>query len=129
MKSQLVPLYDRIVVRPLTDSERKVGSLYIPDVAKEKPQIGVVLAVGPGEPLPHGVIKVPVLSPGDKVLYNKYAGSEVTVDDEEYLILRESDVLAKVIELEEPAQAKSTIASFEMSPELAERLGGEPSID
>ena len=87
------PLADRVVVKALEETEQMRGGLYIPDTAKEKPQQGEVIAVGPGrvekdKRVPQGV-KV-----GDKVLYGKYSGTEVTIDGEQFLILRESDVLA-----------------------------------
>jgi len=88
------PLADRVVVKPLEQEEAKVGNIYIPDTAKEKPQEGKIIAVGPGKISDSGE-KVPMeVKVGNKVLYGKYSGTEVTVDGEEYLIMRESDVLA-----------------------------------
>ena len=92
--AKFVPLSDRVVVRPLEDEEQMRGGLYIPDTAKEKPQQGEIMAVGPGKVSDQGERIAPEVKAGDKVLYGKYSGSEVTVDGEEYLILRESDVLA-----------------------------------
>jgi len=92
--TQVKPLADRIVVKALEDSEQMRGGLYIPDTAKEKPQQGEVVAVGPGRITDDGKRIEPELKTGDRVLYGKYSGTEVTVADEEYLILRESDVLA-----------------------------------
>ena len=89
------PLADRVVIRALEDSEQMRGGLYIPDTAKEKPQQGEVVAVGPGK-FEDGKRIDMELKVGDKVLYGKYSGTEVTVDNEQYLILRESDVLAIV---------------------------------
>ncbi len=87
------PLADRVVVRALDDAETMRGGLYIPDTAKEKPQQGEIVAVGPGR-FEDGK-RVPMdVKAGDKVLYGKYSGTEVTVDGEQLLILRESDVLA-----------------------------------
>jgi len=87
------PLADRVVVRALEETEQMRGGLYIPDTAKEKPQQGEIIAVGPGK-FEDGK-KVPMeVKVGDKVLYGKYSGTEVTIDNEQYLILRESDVLA-----------------------------------
>ncbi|HEV8363532.1 MAG TPA: co-chaperone GroES [Gemmatimonadaceae bacterium] len=87
------PLADRVVVRALEDAETMRGGLYIPDTAKEKPQQGEIVAVGPGR-FEDGK-RVPMdVKAGDKVLYGKYSGTEVTVDGEQLLILRESDVLA-----------------------------------
>ncbi|CAN5859784.1 co-chaperone GroES [soil metagenome] len=87
------PLSDRVVVRALEDTEQMRGGLYIPDTAKEKPQQGEVIAVGPGK-VEDGKRVDMELKAGDRVLYGKYSGTEVTVDNEQYLILRESDVLA-----------------------------------
>jgi chaperonin GroES len=90
------PLADRVVVKPLEESEQMRGGLYIPDTAKEKPQQGEVVAVGPGKLSEEGKRIDPDLKVGDKVLYGKYSGTEVTLDDAQYLILRESDVLAVI---------------------------------
>ncbi len=93
---KIKPLADRVVVKPLESIEKTKGGIYVPDTAKEKPQEGEVVAVGPGRSTDEGkVIKLEV-SVGDKVLYGKYSGSEVTIDEEEYLIMRESDILAIV---------------------------------
>ena len=90
------PLADRVVVRALEETEQMRGGLYIPDTAKEKPQQGEVIAVGPGKFDDKGN-RVPMdVKVGDKVLYGKYSGTEVTLDNEQYLILRESDVLAVI---------------------------------
>ena len=89
------PLADRVVVKPLEDAEQMRGGLYIPDTAKEKPQQGEVMAVGPGK-VEDGKRIDMELKVGDKVLYGKYSGTEITLDNEQYLILRESDVLAIV---------------------------------
>ena len=90
------PLADRVVIKPLEEAETMRGGLYIPDTAKEKPQQGEVVAVGPGKLSDEGKRIEMELKVGDKVLYGKYSGTEVTVDAEQYLILRESDVLAVV---------------------------------
>jgi chaperonin GroES len=94
--TKISPLADRIVVKPLEDTETMRGGLYIPDTAKEKPQQGEVVAVGPGKITDEGKRIAPEVKEGDRVLYGKYSGTEVTVADEQYLILRESDVLAIV---------------------------------
>ena len=92
---KVAPLADRVVVKPLEDGETMRGGLYIPDTAKEKPQQGEIVAVGPGRVDEKSGNRVPMeVKVGDKVLYAKYAGSEVTLDGENRLILRESDVLA-----------------------------------
>ncbi len=89
------PLADRVVVRALEETEQMRGGLFIPDTAKEKPMQGEVLAVGPGRYEKDK--RVPMeLKVGDKVLYGKYSGTEVTIDNEQLLILREADVLAVV---------------------------------
>lgn len=93
---QIKPLADRVVVKPLEETEQMKGGLYIPDTAKEKPQQGEVVAVGPGRVNDEGKRIEPELKTGDRVIYGKYSGTEVTVDDQEVLILRESDVLAVV---------------------------------
>ncbi|MDR0787561.1 MAG: co-chaperone GroES [Gemmatimonadota bacterium] len=90
------PLADRVVVKPLEDAEQMRGGLYIPDTAKEKPQQGEVVAVGPGKVGDDGKRVQPELKVGDKVLYGKYSGTEVALDGGQYLILRESDVLAVI---------------------------------
>jgi chaperonin GroES len=93
--SKVAPLSDRVVVKSLEETEQMRGGLYIPDTAKEKPQQGEIIAVGPGRYEKDK--RVPMeLKVGDKVLYGKYSGSEVTIDNEQYLILRESDVLAVI---------------------------------
>ena len=90
------PLGDRVVVRPLEAQEMKKGGIIIPDTAKEKPQEGEVMAVGPGAMGKDGKRTPMELKNGDRVLYGKYSGTEVRLGDEDYLILREADVLAKL---------------------------------
>ena len=93
--TKVAPLADRVVVRALEETEQMRGGLFIPDTAKEKPMQGEVLAVGPGRFEKDK--RVPMeLKVGDKVLYGKYSGTEVTIDNEQLLILREADVLAIV---------------------------------
>jgi chaperonin GroES len=93
--TKVAPLADRVVVKALEDTEQMRGGLFIPDTAKEKPQQGEIIAVGPGRYEKN--VRVPMeVKVGDKVLYGKYSGTEVTIDTEQYLILRESDVLAVV---------------------------------
>src|SRR6476619_3361683 len=92
---KVAPLADRVVVKALEETEQMRGGLYIPDTAKEKPQQGEIIAVGPGR-FDEGK-RVPMeLKVGDKVLYGKYSGTEVTIEGEQVLILRETDVLAVV---------------------------------
>ncbi|HWC05984.1 MAG TPA: co-chaperone GroES [Gemmatimonadota bacterium] len=96
MATKLNPLADRVVVRPLEEKETKKGGIIIPDTAKEKPQEGTIVAVGPGKVAENGDrIKLEVKK-GDHVLYSKYAGTEVNVDGEELLIIKESDILATI---------------------------------
>ena len=92
---KVTPLADRVVVRALDEAEQMRGGLYIPDTAKEKPQQGEIIAVGPGRFEKDKRVPMEV-KVGDKVLYGKYSGTEVTLDGEQYLILRESDILAIV---------------------------------
>jgi chaperonin GroES len=87
------PLADRVVVKALEETESMRGGLYIPDTAKEKPQQGEIVAVGPGRYEKDKRVPMEV-KVGDKVLYGKYSGTEVTIEGDQYLILRESDVLA-----------------------------------
>lgn len=87
------PLADRVVVKPLPTEEVTKGGIVLPDTAKEKPQKGEVIAVGPGRLLDNGQRVAVDVKVGDKVLYSKYAGNEVKLDGEEYLILREADIL------------------------------------
>ncbi len=95
-KTKLTPLGDRVVVRPKQKEEVTKSGIVLPDTAKEKPQEGEVIAVGPGRVLDNGSRAPMELAVGQSVLYAKYAGTEFKVDDEEYLILREPDVLAVV---------------------------------
>ena len=93
MKTNLHPLHDRILVKRIEEQEVRRGSLIIPDSAKEKPQEGKVLAVGNGTVADNGK-KTPLdVKAGDRVLFGKYSGSEVTLDGKEYLIMKEEDVL------------------------------------
>jgi chaperonin GroES len=96
-KLNLRPLEDRVVVRPLEAEEMTAGGIVLPDAAKEKPQRGKVLATGPGKLLDSGNRGELSVKVGDEVIFGKYGGSEVEVDGEELKILRESDILAKVI--------------------------------
>jgi chaperonin GroES len=92
----LRPLGDRIVVKPLDPQEKTKSGLVLPDTAKEKPQEAKVIAVGTGRLLDDGSVKPLEVKNGDRVLYGKYAGTEVSVEGSDYLILREEDVLAIV---------------------------------
>jgi chaperonin GroES len=90
-KLSITPLHDRVIVKPAAAEEKSAGGIIIPDTAKEKPQRGTVLAAGPGKKDEPVTVKA-----GDTVLYGKYAGTEITVDGNDYLIMRESDILAIV---------------------------------
>lgn len=87
----ITPLHDRVIIKPAAAEQKTAGGIIIPDTAKEKPQRGEVVAVGPGKPDEPTTVKA-----GDNVLYGKYAGTELNVDGIEYLIMRESDILAIV---------------------------------
>lgn len=91
---KIKPLSDRIVVKPSEAEEKTASGIIIPDTAKEKPMQGEVVAVGAGKTTENGTFVKMELKVGDKILYGKYSGTEVTVDGEEYLIMRESDVYA-----------------------------------
>ncbi|MDO5581669.1 MAG: co-chaperone GroES [Planctomycetia bacterium] len=93
----LRPLDDRVVVEPLAAEEMTAGGIVLPDSAKEKPQRGIVVAVGPGRVLDNGKRADLSVAVGDEVIYGKYSGSDLEVDGNEIKILRESDVLAKVV--------------------------------
>jgi chaperonin GroES len=95
-KDKIQPLADRVVVQALEETEQMRGGLYIPDTAKEKPQQGTIVAVGPGKLSEEGTRIEPDVKVGQRVLYGKYSGTEVSVDGEEFLILRESDILAVI---------------------------------
>ena len=91
------PLGDRVVVKPLEQEEKTSSGIYLPDTAKERPQTGEVVAAGPGRSTDDGKGRIPMeLSVGDKVVYSKYAGTEYKDGDDDFLILRESDILAKL---------------------------------
>ena len=94
---KLKPLGDRLIVRAIEEEEKTTSGIVLPDTAKEKPQKGKVLAVGEGKWDDEGEKRIPLdVAEGDEVLYSKYGGTEIKVDGEELLVLRESDVLAKV---------------------------------
>ena len=95
MATKLQPLADRVLVKPIEKEEMTKSGIYLPDTAKEKPQEGEVLAVGPGKISDDGKRIEMDLKVGDVVIYAKYGGTEIKVDDDELIILRESDILAK----------------------------------
>lgn len=90
------PLDDRVVIEPMEAEEKTPGGILLPDTAKEKPMKGTIVAAGEGKMLENGKRAELLVKKGDKVLYGKYAGTEVTVDGKEYLVMRESDILAKI---------------------------------
>jgi chaperonin GroES len=87
------PLHDRIIVKRLEEGEQKVGGIIIPDTAKEKPQQGEVIAAGTGKVRDDGTRQAPDVKAGDRILFGKYSGQEIKLDGEEYLIMREEEVL------------------------------------
>ena len=96
-KVKIRPLDDRVVVEPLEAEETTAGGIVLPDTAKEKPQRGKVVAVGPGKLLDSGNRGALSVAVGDEVLYGKYGGTDIEVDGDDVKILRESDILAKVV--------------------------------
>ena len=97
MAFKLEPMGDRLVVKPIQSEEKTKSGIYIPDTAKEKPQEGKVIAVGPGRMTDEGK-RIPLdVEVGDIVIYAKYGGSEIKIDDEELVIMRESDILARKV--------------------------------
>lgn len=97
MSMSLKPLDDRVVIRPVDAEETTAGGIVLPDAAKEKPQRGKVLAVGPGRLLESGDRVAVSVIVGDEVLFSKYGGTDIEVDGQEVKILRESDILAKIV--------------------------------
>ncbi len=95
MAAKIRPLGDRVVIKPLPKEEVSKGGIVLPDTAKEKPQEGKIIAVGPGKLSEDGKRIAMEVKVGDKVVYSKYAGTEFKLDDEEVVILREGDILAK----------------------------------
>ncbi len=95
MAVNLQPLGDRLVVKPIEKEEKTKGGIILPDTAKEKPQEGEVVAVGPGKVTDDGKRLEMEVKVGDRVVYSKYGGTEIKLDDADYIILREMDVLAK----------------------------------
>ncbi|MFZ9869682.1 MAG: co-chaperone GroES [Candidatus Kapaibacteriota bacterium] len=92
----LKPLHDRVIVKPATPEETTKGGIIIPDTAKEKPMQGSIIAVGAGKVAENGTLAPMTLKVGDTVLYGKYSGTEVSIDGDEYLIMREGDVFAVI---------------------------------
>src|SRR4026208_2545083 len=99
-KTKFRPLHDRVVVRRIDADEKSKGGIIIPDTAREKPQEGEVIAVGPGGRDENGKLLLIDVKPGDRVLFGKWSGTEVKIDDAEYLIMKESDVMGVMMETE-----------------------------
>lgn len=95
MAIKVEPLGDRVVIKPTPQEEVSKGGIVLPDTAKEKPQEGKIVAIGPGKLSEHGKRIAMEVKVGDKVIYSKYAGTEIKLDEEELIILRESDILVK----------------------------------
>ena len=106
MTTNVVPLTDHIVLRQVEQEEVTASGIVIPDTAKEKPQHGLVLAVGPGKMNDAGVLETMELSEGDRVLYQKYTGQEVTVDKEDYIVIKFGDVLARLEEAKAASRSR-----------------------
>lgn len=98
MKIKIRPLHDRVIVKRLEEKEKTKGGIIIPDTAREKPMEGKVIAVGPGKVLESGTKVSMNVKKGDRILFGKYAGSEIEVEGEEHLIMREDDILAIIEE-------------------------------
>jgi chaperonin GroES len=94
-KLRIFPLADRVVIKPLEETETMKGGLYIPDTAKEKPIQGEIVAVGPGRREKGDLVPME-LKTGDRIIYGKYSGTQVDLDGEEYIVIKEADVLAKL---------------------------------
>ena len=96
MASKIRPLHDRILVKRLEEAEKTKGGIIIPDSAKEKPIMGEVIATGKGKVKDDGTVLAPDVKKGDKILFGKYSGTEVKIEEDEYLILREDDILGVI---------------------------------
>ena len=98
MPTKIRPLHDRVIVKRIEETEKTKGGIIIPDTAKEKPQEGKVVSVGPGRRIEEGKVIPLDVKAGDKILFGKYSGSEIKLDGEEHLILREEDILGVIEE-------------------------------
>ena len=106
MSVQVTPLHDRVLIKRIEEKETVKGGIIIPDTAKEKPQEGEVIAVGAGKTNEEGKRIALDVKAGDRVLFGKYSGTEIKVDDEDYLILREDEILAKLSGASKAASGK-----------------------
>ena len=104
MATKLTPLHDRILVRRIEEGETVRGGIIIPDTAKEKPQEGEVIAVGKGKISEEGKVRPLDVKAGDRILFGKYAGTEIKIDNEEFLIMREEEVLGILVGAHKPAE-------------------------
>jgi chaperonin GroES len=95
-RMKIRPLQDRVIVKRVKEEEKTKGGIIIPDTAKEKPIEGEVVAVGAGKTLDDGTLRKPEVKPGERILFGKYSGTEVKLDGEEHLILREDDILGVI---------------------------------
>jgi chaperonin GroES len=93
---KLIPIEDRVVVKPLENEQKTQGGIFLPDTAKEKPQKGEVIAVGTGKTMDNGLKVAPIIKKGDHVLYGKFSGTEIKVEDIEYIIMRENEILGRL---------------------------------
>lgn len=100
MAMEIEPLYNLVIVERVEEAAEKIGSIYVPDKAKERPQEGTVIAVGPGRLLPDGSLRPLSVAPGDRVLFGKYSGSEIKLNGVARLLLREDDIIAKFVNKE-----------------------------
>ncbi len=96
MSTKVRPLHDRVIVRRLDEEEKSAGGIIIPDTAKEKPIQGEIIAAGKGKILENGDVRPLDVKPGDRVIFSKYAGTEIKLDGEEYLMMREDDILGVI---------------------------------
>lgn len=94
MGAEIHPLYDLVIVNQIEEPAEKIGAIYLPDRAKERPQEGIVIAKGPGRLLPDGSLRPLEVAIGDRVLFGKYAGSQVKLGGDTFLLLREGDIIA-----------------------------------
>src|SRR3954462_11409192 len=118
---QFRPLHDRVVVRRIEGEEKTKGGIIIPDAAKEKPQEGEVIAVGPGARDENGTVQPLDLQPGDRVLFGKWSGTEVRIDGEDLLIMKESDIMGVI---EQTAAQKKAACPLPHTPSVSFSSGG-----
>jgi chaperonin GroES len=97
---KIIPIDERVIVKPMTEQERKIGSIFIPDTSKERPQMGEIVAVGDDMEIADRKQKKlsEILKVGDKIVYSRYSGTEVKIDNEEYILISRSDILARVVQ-------------------------------